>query len=357
MRNAETSSTPQLMRQLITGAVLALAAGALVGCAGAEGKSDVVVSTAIPVRLEAVVDGEGAQPVEATGTLASSDELQLSFKIGGVVARVLVQEGQAVRAGQPLAALDLREIDAQLAKARTALTKAQRDLARAQNLYKDSVATLENVQDATSAVEIAQSDYTTAAFNQRYAIILAPTNGVVLRKRATAGELVSSGQAVIVMGSAGSGSIVRVGITDRDAVRIRIGDPAVVKFSAYPDREFAGFVSEVPAAANPMTGTYPVEVRLNQAPEMATGLIGNVTIRPRASGSARLIPIEALVEADGNKAVVYTVDQDVAKRREISIAAIDDRHVAVTGGLDDASLVVTAGGVYLSEGAKVKVVR
>lgn len=331
----------------------------LASCAGAEGKSDHAVATAaaIPVRLAPVIDGGGAQSIEATGTLASSDELQLGFKIGGVVARVLVQEGQAVRAGQPLAALDLREIDAQLAKARTGLTKAQRDLARAQNLYKDSVATLENVQNAASAVEVAESDYTSAAFNQRYAIILAPASGVVLRKRANAGELVAPGQTVLVMGSASSGSIVRAGVPDRDAVRVQIGDPAVVTFSAYPEKQFAAVVSEVPAAANPLTGTYPIEVRLTEAPGMATGLIGRVSIRPRGTSATRMIPIEALVEADGSKGVVYTIDQDVARRRDISIAAIDERHVAVTSGLNDASLVVTAGGVYLSDGARVKVVR
>lgn len=336
---------------VVLGAVL------LAACAGAEGKPDVAIAPAIPVRLAAIADGDASQAVEATGTLTTSDELQLSFKIGGVVARVLVQEGQSVKAGQPLAALDLREIDAQLSKARTALTKAQRDLARAQNLYKDSVATLENVQDATSAVEIAQSDYTAAAFNQRYAVIVAPSNGVVLRKFADAGELVSSGQPVVVMSSASSGSVVRVGIPDRDVVRLKIGDPAVITFSAYPGQQFAGHVSEVPAAANPQTGTYAVEVRLAQAPGVTTGLIGNVRITPRIAGVARTIPIEALVEADGNRAVVYTVNNDVAQRRDIAISTIDDRHVAVTGGLDDAALVVTAGGVYLSDGAKVKVVR
>jgi multidrug efflux system membrane fusion protein len=337
--------------------MVAVWAVVLAACAGAEGKPDVAVVPAIAVRLTPVLDGTGVQPVEATGTLTTSDELQLSFKIGGVVARVLVHEGETVRAGQPLAALDLREIDAQLAKARTALNKAQRDLARAQNLYKDSVATLENVEDATSAVEIAQSDYTTAAFNQRYAMILAPTNGVVMRRLADAGELVSPGQSIVVMTSANSGSIVRVGVPDRDVVRLKIGDPAVITFSAYPDKQFAGYVSEIPAAANPQTGTYAVEVRLAEAPGMATGLIGNVRITPRIAGAARSIPIEALVEADGNRGVVYTVKDDVAQRRDIAIATIDDRNVAVTAGLDDASLVVTAGGVYLSDGAKVKVVR
>jgi multidrug efflux system membrane fusion protein len=329
----------------------------LAACAGAEGKPDVAVVAAIPVRLAPVMDGGDAQPIEASGVLAASEELQLSFKIGGIVAQVLVQEGQSVRAGQALAALDMREIDAQLAKARTAVVKAERDLARARNLYKDSVATLENVQDATSALELAQSDYTAAAFNKRYAMIVAPTNGVVLRKHADAGELVSPGQLVVVMGAANTGSVVRVGIADRDVVRVRIGDSATVTFDAYPGETFQAHVSEVPAAANPMTGTYAVEVRLTSAPRMATGLVGKVSIRPRSSGSARLIPIESLVEADGNRAVVYTVENNVAKREEISIAAIDDRHVTVLDGLENASLVVSAGGVYLSDGAKVKVIQ
>ena len=333
-------------------------AGLLAGCAGAEGKNDVAAAAAaMPVRLTAVTQTAHAQPIMATGVLASSDELQLSFKIGGIVARVLVQEGQTVKAGQPLAALDLREIDAQLSKARTGLAKAERDLARARNLYQDSVATLEQVQNATSAVEIAQSDVTAAAFNQRYALILAPTNGVVLRRTADPGELVSAGQPVIMMGGGGEGSIVRVGLADRDVVRIRIGDPASVSFSAYPGQEFTGYVSEVPAASNALTGTYAVEIRLHASPGMATGLIGNVRVQPRSSGTARLIPIEALVEADGNRGVVYTVDNNIAKRREVAIAEINAAQVAVTGGLDDASLVVSAGGAYLTDGAKVQVIK
>src|SRR5262252_7172099 len=81
------------------------------------------VSAAIPVRLAPVTDDTVTQPVTATGVVALRDEVALSFKIGGVVAQVLAREGQSVRAGQLLATLDLREIDAQVAKARSSAAK------------------------------------------------------------------------------------------------------------------------------------------------------------------------------------------------------------------------------------------
>src|SRR5688572_23330507 len=78
-----------------------------------------------PVTREAV-----ALPVIATGTLEPKDAADLSFKVGGVVARVLVEEGDRVQRGQVLAALDLGEIDPAVSRARAAAEKAERDHAR-----------------------------------------------------------------------------------------------------------------------------------------------------------------------------------------------------------------------------------
>lgn len=329
---------------------------AITACTGASGKENAVKETEVPVRLSEVQETDYAEPVEATGTLTTRDELQLSFKVGGVVARVSAQEGAAVSKGATLATLDLREINAQLAKAKTALIKAERDLARVKNLHRDSVATLEQLQDATSALDIARSDYNGVAFNQSYATIVAPSNGVVLKKLAEPGELVSVGEAVVVLGSLSSGSVVRAGIADRDAVRLRMGDRATISFSAYPGRKFTGAVSEIPAAANPMTGTYAVEVKVNDPPPMASGLVGKVTIHPSLLGRVRLIPMEAITEADGDRAYVYVLDGTTARRVEVAVSSIDGGRVAINAGLDGVTHVVSAGAAYLNDGVKVKVI-
>lgn len=319
----------------------------------AQGPDVVAVRTA-PVAREWVT-----RPVEATGTLHSKDEIELSFKMPGIIARVLVAEGQQVRRGQPLATLDLREIDAQVAAARSAAAKAERDLARAEALYADSVATLAQVQDARTGAEVARSGLQGAAFNRRYATIVAPADGVVLRKLANDGELVSPGAPVLVLGSSERGQVVRVGVADRDAVRLKPGDAATVRFDAFPGEELAGAVREVAPGADPRTGTYQVEIAVAHGGRtLASGLVGRVAIRPAAGTEMALVPIQSILEADGDTATVYTLSGDGKKARRVpvSVAFIQGERVAVSGGLDGVGAVVTDGAAYLGDGAAVKVV-
>jgi RND family efflux transporter MFP subunit len=317
------------------------------------------VADAVAVRTAPVAREWVTRPVEATGTLHSKDELQLSFKMPGVVARVLVAEGQQVRRGQPLATLDLREIDAQVAAARSGVDKAQRDLQRAEALYADSVATLAQVQDARTGAEVARSGLQAAAFNRRYATIVAPADGVVLRRLAEGGELVGAGQSVVVLGSSERGQVLRVGVADRDAVRLKPGDAATVRFDAYPGEEFAGSVREVAPAADPATGTYQVEVSVVAGGKpLSSGLVGRVEMRPAAGAEMALVPIGSILEADGDAATVYTLAADgrTAKRLPVTVGFIAGERVAVSGGLEGVSRVVTDGAAYLGDGAAVQVV-
>jgi membrane fusion protein, multidrug efflux system len=338
---------------------LALAGAALLGCAsnGAE-EPAIVVDQAAVVRAAPVIDTVLARPIVATGTVAPADEIALGFKIGGVIARIAVDAGDPVRAGQTLAALDLREIDASLAKARSGAAKAERDLVRARRLYADSVVTLAQHQDAETAAELARADLEAAAFNRRYAVIVAPANGVVLRRSAEPGENISAGATVLVVGSRGAGrnNVLEIGLADRDAVSVRKGDPAVGRFDALPGRAFVGRVTRIGAAADPVTGTYEVEIGLDDSGALAAGLVGRVEIRPARGAPATLVPIEAVLEADGADATVYTLSADGkrAERRRVTVAFIEGSRVAVTGGLEGASRVLTDGAAYLDDGAAVR---
>jgi RND family efflux transporter MFP subunit len=313
------------------------------------------------VRAAPVTDTVIARAIVATGTVAPADEIALGFKVGGVIERVVVDAGDHVRTGQILAALDLREIHASLAKARSGAAKAERDLARARRLYADSVVTLAQLQDAETAAEQARADLDGTAFNRRYAVIVAPTSGVVLRRDAEPGENIEPGATVLVVGSRGAGrdNVLEVGLADRDVVSVRKGDPAVARFDALPGREFAGRVTRIGAAADPVTGTYEVEIALDHAGALTAGLVGRVEIRPARGAPASLVPIEAVLEADGAEATVYALSSDGrrAERRRVTVAFIEGSRVAITGGLDGASRVLTDGAAYLDDGAAVRVAR
>ncbi len=110
----------------------------------------------IPVTVVQPQPSTIAEPLTATGIVSSSSEARLSFKTGGIVEKLYFKEGDRVSKGQLLARLNLTEINAAVSQAREGLAKAQRDQQRAQNLYRDSVATQEQVQIASTAVRLSQ---------------------------------------------------------------------------------------------------------------------------------------------------------------------------------------------------------
>jgi len=179
----------------------------------------------------------------------------------------------------------------------------------------------------------------------------------VLRRSAEPGENVSSGTTVLVLGSQARGNVVEVGLADRDAVAVRKGDPAVARFDALAGRTFEGRVTEIAGAADPGTGAYGVEITLHDGGSLAAGLVGQVEIRPRIGAPAMLVPIEAVLEADGHEATVFTLSNDRARaeRRRVTVADIEGGRVAVTGGLEGATVVLTDGAAYLDDGMAVKV--
>lgn len=331
---------------------------ALVACRNSDAKPAAAPDAVRAVRTAAVAFDTSAQPVTGTGVLAARDEVQLAFKVGGIIARLTVREGQTVTRGQVIATLDLREIDAQVAKASSAATKAERDAERARTLYRDSVATLAQMQDAVTALEVARAELETARFNRQYATIVAPAAGTILRRHAEPGELVAPGATVVTFASAAGGRVFRIGLTDRDLMRVRLGAHAMVRFDALPGRTFAGTVREIAAAATPGTGTYAVEIALPSAASLATGLVGRGEIATTIGERTVVVPIEAIVEADGDSASVFVIDSTPprARRVPVTIVYLREPNVGVRGPLDSTAIVATEGAAYLDDGMAVKVV-
>lgn len=336
----------------------------LAGCGSHQAKeSPAGTGSEVVVRTEAVIDTAVARPVHATGTLSAKEEIPLSFKIGGVIAQIAVEEGSVVPAGRRLAVLELPEIDAAVAKAEAGAAKARRDWERARALYADSVVTREQLENAETGQQVAQSDLQAARFNQRYASITAPATGIVLRRFAEPGQLVGPGTPVVLFGAASKGQVVRVGVPDRDIVRLSVGDPAEVAFDAYPGGTWTGRVARLGAAAAPGAGTYEVEILLDEpvtGPDgtaaLASGLVGDVSIRPSRAQSVRLVPVIALLEGDGDRATVWSLDAGrVPRRHAVRVAFLDGGRAALSEGLDGVDRIVADGAAYLTETSRVRV--
>ncbi|HET6254308.1 MAG TPA: efflux RND transporter periplasmic adaptor subunit [Puia sp.] len=321
----------------------------------ASGPSD----EAIPVRLQPVEQTRQSRVLQYSGLMATNDEARLSFKIGGIVSRIYVKEGDHVSAGQLLATLDLTEIDAQVQQAALNVEKAQRDESRLSNLYRDTVASLEQLQNSRTQLTVANEALRIARFNRQYAQIRASSDGAILQKTGNEGEYLAAGTAVLVFNGTGNKDwVVRFGVSDKDWAVLHRGDKAAVMIDAYPDHRFSGIISKLAEAADPANGTYAVEVTVEPGGrKFAPGLFCSLRLQPQAGRTYALIPASALTEGEGSGGYVYTLNADnrTVKKRPVRIAFFQDDRIAVSSGLDSVRQVIADGVGYLTERSIVKV--
>lgn len=311
------------------------------------------------VRTLAVGTAVLTEEIRAVGFLAPQDEARLSFKLGGVIENIAVEEGQAIRQGQLLARLRSTEAEAAVAQAREAAAKARRDLARGEQLFADGVATRENLDDLKTAANVAAAQLRSVEFNASFARITAPSAGVVLQQLAEPDELVAPGQPVLVVGGTQQGWVVKVGVADREVVQLQRGLRARLRIDAFPGREFTGSIRTIARAADPATGTFQVEVALEETlPAFARGLVANVILPRRAEAGSEAtlaLPNTALLEAGTDTAAVMVLRADRVQRRQVRLGRIVDEQVEILGGLEAGEQVVVEGAAFVSDGDRVTV--
>lgn len=312
----------------------------------------------VRVKVTGITKKDISMPVHSTGTLSSSEELKLSFKTGGIIAGVNVREGERVKKGSLLATLDLAEINANVSQAENGFDKAQRDFARAENLYRDSVATLEQKQNAATALEVAQSTLQIARFNQKHSAIIAPGDGLILKQLARQNELIAAGYPVFLFGTSGKYWKIKASLSDKDIVKVNSGDSATVSFDAYPDVRFSAIVDQLGSMSDPYTGTYEVELLLDGAGQrLASGFIANLEIYPSLKKTYMIVPVQSIVEADGRNGYIYALNDSVVRKLRVNIVGLTGSMAAVSGIPGEVTEIVSEGASYLKDSMKVLVVK
>lgn len=336
----------------------ALLAASLLACREGHTQQARREAPPIAVHVAPVQRVHKTRPVLGTGQLATKAEVRASFKVGGLIRTIDVEEGARIKRGQVLATLVTTEVDAGVEQARQAVVKAERDRERVAKLLEGRAATGSQLDDATTGLSVAKAQLRAAEFNRAHAVIRAPRDGRVLRRMAEAGELIGAGQPVLVLAGDDNDWVLRVGLADRDVVRLREQDAATLVFPAWPDAPpLQAKVSEIASAALPPLGLYEVELRV--VPDgrvLKAGMIAHATIAPEAREQVAVIPAVALRDGDGRRATVWapTADGKVT-RREVETAFFDGADVAIKRGLEGVDRVVTDGAAYLADGSRIEV--
>jgi RND family efflux transporter MFP subunit len=340
-------------------AVLPLFLSIALACSKHEAAPDLIR----PVRALRVAPVNGKETLVQTGDIQARRETDLSFQIGGRVARRMVEIGTTVSKGQVLAILDssivnneLRAAEADLASASSAFELADASQARVKQLLAGQSASRQQMDEATAHLRAASARRDAAEVacdigrkKLSYTRLLAEEAGVVVAVGANQGQIVGPGQ-----------MIARVATHERDAVfsvteqLIMIASPDIkvrVSLAANPDIFVIGTVHELSPTADPVTRTYRVRIALPDPPQdMSIGatVIGKIDL---PTGTAVVLPSAALTSEDGTPAV-YLVEPatKTVQRRKVTVARVENDRVFIASGLKAGELVVIAGVTKLRPG-------
>ena len=313
-------------------------------------------SQVIPVAVTEASVRDLARTVTVTGPVEPIRAVSVSAQMAGTLVSVLVEEGDRVRAGQLLAALDVREAAAQLARAEAALVNAEAAFHRGERLQADDLVAESELDLLRSAYGIAQADVELWRTRVAFSRITAPVAGVVTRKRVEQGGTVAANTILFEIAEDAL-LVVRVQVSELDVVHLEPGRPVSLRLDAYPDARLTGKIRRIFPAADAVSRLVPVEVALDPAPagiEPRPGFLARVEFNLNTRRQVLTVPVSAVGVADGG-AFVYVVEADTLSRRAVTTGLTAAGWIEIESGLAAGARVVHSGHVNLRPGARVRV--
>ena len=352
--------------RLLVGLSLALLAIALAGC------NDTVAEKAVPMRpvLVATVHYEADSPARSfVGTIKPRIETDMGFRVPGKVAKRLVEVGQTVDVGQPLATLDevdlklqAEQAEAELRASTGVLAQAAAAETRAKDLRAKGWATDAQMDQAKATADEARARLNRAQRSVEltnnslsYATLVADTRGVVTATLIDAGQVVASGQTAIRVARFAEKEAV-VAIPETLLGRAKDGVATVTLWSE-PNKKYQAKLREISPSADPATRTYLAKFSLPGAGDnVELGMTATLTLCDQKTARVARLPLSALYDA-GDRPSFYVVgDAGELALKPVTIKAYESNDVVISGGVDDGAKVVALGVQKLDPSQKVRVV-
>jgi RND family efflux transporter MFP subunit len=352
--------------RLLTGASLAFAVFALTGC---NEKAAEPVAQGRPV-LVATVHYEASSPERSfVGTIKPRIEADMGFRVPGKVAKRLVEVGQTVDIGQPLATLDevdlklqAEQSEAEFRAATGVLAQAAANEQRAKDLRAKGWTTDAQMDSARAAADEARARLNRAERSVEltrnslsYATLTADTRGVVTSTLIDAGQVVGSGQTAIRVARFGEKEAV-VAIPETLVGRAKDGVASVTLWSE-PNKKYAAKLREIAPSADPATRTYLAKFSIPEADDkVSLGMTATLTLADAATERVARLPLSALYSQGGDPSLYVVDDSGAIALKPVKVKSYETSSVVIAGGVDDGANVVTLGVQKLDPAQKVRVV-
>lgn len=292
-----------------------------------------------PVRVLRVANTPHAAVEDVVGTVRPKLRARVEAKISGRVEQLLVNPGQAVKSGEPLAVLDAREIQARLEQAKALLSQAEKDYQRMLPLVQTNAISRQDFDATEARKRVAASTVTEAETMLGYTKINAPFAGVITRKLADVGDLAMPGKPLLEI-EAPESLRFEADVPEALIGRIKLKDTLPVALNAVPTPVKA-VVVEIAPVADAGSRTYLVKLDLPSTDGVRAGQFGRVQV-PVDSTETPMIPASALT-VNGQMELVKVVSEGRAVLRIVKSGKHSGDKVEIISGLDAGDALIIEG--------------
>jgi HlyD family secretion protein len=296
--------------------------------------------------------------ISATGELEAIERVNVSPKRQGVLARLLVDEGDRVRRGQAVAEMDpgdlgdrLEELQANLRSAEASLQRSRSEWQRRQQLYRSGAISADDYNRALAAYRVDQA--ATSAARERLQqrrveqgdiVVRAPFDGLISQRYADRGAFVTPTTTASSTLGATSSSIVEVArglevvakVPESDVGRLRVGQPASVQVDAFPDRRFAARIRQIAPRAIKTNNVNSFAVKLtfvDPVPQLRIGMTAEVDFQIGQVPPQTLVPTVAVVTEEGRPGVLLVGQGNQPRFQPVELGMSSGRSTQILNGL------------------------
>jgi RND family efflux transporter MFP subunit len=338
----------------------------------AEHRVDVPALTVSAMDLESTL--------QISGNLIPHERVAIYTKLPGTVSRVAVNIGDRVRAGQAVAVMDRREIDAQVDAAAAAVNVARASVESAEAALANAVLEHERAQKLFDSGAIARQQLDAAATTrrsataqrdlananvaqadaalrrarevQRDATLTSPIDGVVVERNYDAGSLASPGDKAVVVVADLRVLKLAAGVSELEAGRLQPGMQARISVQAKPGEVFDGRVAAIAPEVDPRNRHFTIEVRANNPGALLSGMYATASIPLEHVSGALAVPRDAVTTRAGHR-VVLKVDGDTVHEVAVIEGVSDGTQIQIANGLKAGDVIVSDARRDVTAGAKV----
>ncbi|MFZ0594050.1 MAG: efflux RND transporter periplasmic adaptor subunit [Bryobacteraceae bacterium] len=354
-------------------------------------------AAALP-RVETIKVGRSPRKsgLELPGNIQATTEAPVLARADGYIKQRMVDIGDRVRAGQPLAIIETPELDEQVRQAGASLQQAQASVGQAEaNLrqgrsdlefarvtakrwehlvangsvsvqendqyqaqYRSKVAEVQSLEQALVAqrngVAAAEANAARLQKMKSYQVVTAPFDGVITQRNVDPGALVNNGATLLFRIAQTATLRTYVNVPQTYANSVQRGDPASLTVSNLPGRQFTGTVARTSNSLDPTSRTLLVEVHVpNESGALLPGMYARVELTSSRANPPLLIPSDAMILRSGGAEVAVVGRDHRVHLQKIETGRDYGDRLEIIQGLREGDDVIANPGDVVSEGAEV----